>query len=61
MTSLYFKGAGAEIYYLHMGVWGRESKKKAGSPLKILPHTVINDKDEEVRKGPSINNVTGYS
>ena len=35
--------------------------QKAGSQLKILPHTVINDKDEEVRKGPSINDVTGYS
>ena len=25
--------------------------QKAGSQLKILPHTVINDKDEEVREG----------
>ena len=34
--------------------------QKAGSQLKILPHTVINDKDEEVRKGPSINDVTSF-
>jgi hypothetical protein len=34
--------------------------QKAGSQLKILPHTVINDKDEEVREGPSINDVRSF-
>ena len=31
MMSLYFKGAGAEIYYLNMGVWEGEEKRPEAS------------------------------
>ena len=31
MMSLYFKGAGAEIYYLNIGVWEGEEKRPESS------------------------------